>query len=123
MNLRKFRLASLAALLSLQALPTYATVYQGTVTNVTAAFGTIYVFINNGSFGGSQGSCPTGTGMVFSIPASPSASDFGKAMVSIALTARVTGQLVYAAGDGICTNGNPYNGTGSEGLAYLDLKG
>jgi hypothetical protein len=71
------------------------------------------------------GSCATGypTGMVYSIAVTPSASDFNKVMISIALSAKVTGIIVYMAGDGVCTNGNPYNGGGSEGLVYLDLKG
>lgn len=123
---RKIRWLVISILLSMWIVSAQATVYQGIVTNVTAVSGTIYIIVNNGTFGpAGAGSCGTGypTGMVYSIAVTPSASDFNKVMISIALSAKVTGIIVYMAGDGVCTNGNPYNGGGSEGLVYLDLKG
>jgi hypothetical protein len=115
-------IASLA--LSLQAFAAHATIYQGYVTNVTAANGMIYVLISNGTFGtGGQGNCPTGSAMAYAISVSPSASDFNRALIAIALSAKTTGLQVYASGDGNCANGNPYSGGGSEGLSVLDFKG
>jgi hypothetical protein len=123
MTNRRLAITVAAAALSFHALNAGATVYQGYVTNVTASFGVVYIYVGNGTYGGSQGNCPLGTGMVYSIAVSPTANDFNKTLIAIALSAKSTGLVVYAAGDGVCTNGNPYNGGGSEGLSYLDLKG
>jgi hypothetical protein len=121
------RISSAAAMfgvLMAHTLSAQATAYQGTVTNVTAYNGIVYVNVQSGNFGsGGQGSCPNGTGMVFTISVNPSASDFNKSMIALALSAKTTGLQVFAVGDGNCTNGNPYTGGGSEGLIELDLKG
>jgi hypothetical protein len=111
-------------LLSLQALTASATIYQGYVTNVTAANGVIYIYVANGAFGpGGQGNCPSANGMVYAINVSPSASDFNRALIAIAISAKTTGLLVYANGDGNCAYVNPYATGNAEGLAYLDFKG
>ena len=107
----------------LQCGPACATTYQGYVTNVTAANGAIYVALNNGNFAGGTGSCPNGTGIIFAIASSPSASDFGKTMIALAMSAKLTGLLIYAVGDGNCAYPNPYSGGSTEALTYLDLKG
>jgi hypothetical protein len=113
----------ISVVLSLPALPASATVYQGYVTNVTAASGMIYIVVANGAFGGGQGNCPGVNSMVYAISVSPSASDFNRALIAIAISAKTTGLLVYANGDGNCVNGNPYTTGNSEGLVYLDFKG
>jgi hypothetical protein len=100
-----------------------ATTYQGYVTNVTAPNGAIYVALNNGTFAGGSGSCPNGTGIVLAIPSTPSASDFGKTMMALAMSAKLTGLLVYAVGDGNCAYPSPYSGSSTEALIYFDLKG
>lgn len=121
---RIFSVAAVFGVLMAQSFSAQATIYQGTVTNVTAYNGIIYVNVQSGNFGsGGQGSCPTGTGMVFTISVNPSASDFNKSMIALALSAKTTGLMVFAVGDGNCTSGNPYNSGGSEGLIELDLKG
>ena len=100
-----------------------ATSYQGYVTNVTAANGVVHVALNNGNFAGGSGTCPNGNGIVLAIPATPSVSHFGKTMMALAMSAKPTGLLVYAEGDGNCAYPSPYTAGSTEGLIYLDLKG
>ena len=45
----------------------------------------------------------------------------GKVMISAALVAKSSGQLVWVSGDGICSV-NPVVGVSSEGLTNMDLK-
>lgn len=123
MKMRHFNATVLSALLLSASAAAEATTYQGTITNITAADGKIYIYVGNGAFAGAAGTCNNGSGMVYAIPTTPSASDFSKSMIAIALTAKTTGLLVYASGDGNCASGNAYNGGGYEALAYLDLKG
>ena len=92
--------------------------YQGTVANVTPYNGKVYVVVSNGNFSGDAGSCPAGNAMIYIIdPATP----FGQSLVAVALSAKLTGRLVWAVGDGVCSGGSPY-GLG-EGLSGMDLKG
>jgi hypothetical protein len=96
--------------------------YQGTVTNVMPYKGSVYVLVANGGFDGAAqtSSCPFGTNMVYSIdPNTP----FGRTLVAVAISAKVTGRSVYAIGNGVCV-GSPYGGGASgEGLLGMDLKG
>jgi hypothetical protein len=103
-------------------LSVHAAAYEGYVTNVGPYNGTVYVVVGNGAFSGGTSSCPAGANMIFSIPFNP-ASDFGKSLMAVALSAKISGRLVYATGNGVCQIGNPYNGGGTEGLVFLDLKG
>ena len=118
------RMAVISVVLLVRALSAQATVYQGTVTNVTAYNGYIYIAVASGSFGsGGQGNCPAAAGMYYSIAVNPSASDFNKSLIALAISAKTTGLTVFAVGDGNCTSGNPYTGGGSEALIELDFKG
>jgi hypothetical protein len=101
----------------------HATAYQGTVTNVSVSSNGAVAFVVVSNGGPAGGSCPLNSNsMVFSIPLSP-ATDAGKALLSLAMSAKVTGLLVYAVGDGNCTGTNIYNGGPSETLLIMDLKG
>lgn len=94
--------------------------YQGIITHVYPSNGMVYVLVANGAFDGSQGNCPSpGNAMLFSLDP---ATAFGRALLSVALSAEVSGKTVWAAGDSVCTGGSPY-GTSSEGLVGMDLKG
>lgn len=93
--------------------------YQGYVTSVYPYNSLVYVVISNGAFDGSTSSCRSATTMVYSF--NPD-TGIGRALMAVALTAKVSGLLVYAAGTSSCTTGSPFGG-GSEGLAGMDLKG
>jgi hypothetical protein len=98
-----------------------ASVYQGTVTSVYPYQDKVYIFVSNGAFGGAPTSCAIGSdGMVFVLDP---ATTFGKTMLTIALSAKLSGKMVYATGDGSCGAWNPYNGKSNEGLIGMDLKG
>lgn len=95
--------------------------YQGTVTSVYPYQDKVYIFVNNGAFGGAPTSCTIGAdGMVFVIDP---ATAFGKTLLTIALSAKLSGKTVYATGDANCGAWNPYNGKSNEGLIGMDLKG
>lgn len=95
--------------------------YQGYVSNVMAFNGSVYVAIGGGNFDGAAGSCANGSGMIYSIdPSTPG----GKALLALAISAKLTGKLVYSIGSGACTPGSPFGGgSSSEVLQGLDLKG
>jgi hypothetical protein len=94
--------------------------YQGTVSHVMPYNGKVYIVIQNGSFDGAASACPfNGASMVYGIDLS---NAFGHALEAVALSARLTGKLVYAVGDGNCIAGNPFAGSTSESLAGLDIK-
>ena len=96
---------------------TYASSYQGTVVDTYAAGGNIYIILDSGAFG-SPNTCANGARGIYGIdPTTP----YGRAMLSIALTAKVTGRLVWAAGDGNCTP--TVLGVPVENLVQIDLKG
>lgn len=93
--------------------------YQGTISSVAPYQGKVYVVISNGYFDGAASSCPFGSAMVYSIdPATP----FGRSLVAVSLSAKLTGRVVYAIGDNTCAGGAPFPGAG-EGLVGMDLKG
>ena len=100
------------------ALSANAASYQGTVSHVWAYQGKVYLIVDNGGFDGSPGSCPSSANAMQYMmdPATP----YGRALISIAMTAKVTGRLIYIGGDGICTNGP---GGTAEGIAHMDFKG
>ncbi len=95
--------------------------YQGLVTNVTPFNGKVYVVVANGGFDGAASSCATGNGIVYSFdPATP----FGRSLLAVSLSAKLSGVLAYAIGDAICNGGSPFPPTGiGEGLIGMDLKG
>lgn len=100
------------------ALSANAASYQGTVSHVWAFQGKVYLIVDNGAFDGSPGSCPTSSNAMQYVmdPATP----YGRALMSIAMTAKVTGRLIYVAGDGACTSGP---GGTAEGIVHMDFKG
>jgi hypothetical protein len=99
-----------------------AAAYQGTVVSVFPYNGIIYIALTGGGFDGAATGCQTGMNDVMLYAVDPSTS-FGRILVSTALAAKVSGKLVYAVGNGVCGNGNPYNGRSYETLLGLDLKG
>ncbi len=96
--------------------------YQGVVVNVTPNNGRVFLAINSGGFDGAASTCfSSPTAMVYSIDVSTA---IGKAVLATALSAKLTGRVVYVFGDGTCpAGGNPYNGAGSENMSGIDLKG
>ncbi len=93
--------------------PANAGSYQGYVTNVFAVDGRVHIKLDTGA-GTSQ--CGAGTAYYIDV-----GTEFGRAMLSIAIIAKTTQTLVWVAGTDSCLVGTPYNG--SEALAQIDLKG
>ena len=95
--------------------------YQGVIASVFAINNLAYVFINNGTFDGSSSSCRTGAGMVYSFDPTTA---FGRSLLSVVLTAKSTGALVYAVGSPSCAASSPYGAGGTgETLTGMDVKG
>jgi hypothetical protein len=117
MRLRFFAIA-LAAMLG----EAHASSYQGTIQNVTPFGSRVFVTLTSGGFDGSASPCYTTAGpMVYSFDPSTA---LGKSIMATALSAKLTGKLVYVYGDGSCPSlQNPYNGQGSENIQGIDLKG
>ncbi|MDH5325952.1 MAG: hypothetical protein OEZ68_00625 [Gammaproteobacteria bacterium] len=91
--------------------------YQGRVTNVFAYNNKVYVFVKNGNFDNNN-TC-TGSVQSLTLWLDPQ-SDYSKAMLSIALTAKTTDKTVWVAGNNVCT-GAPSGY--AEGMLAIDLKG
>lgn len=99
----------------------FASVYQGNVLSVYPYNGMVYVLVGGGAFAGSATSCNIGIdGMIFVLD---QGTPFGRTLLATALTAKVSGKIVYATGNGNCGNWNPYNGLSNESLIGMDLKG
>ena len=100
----------------------HASSYQGTLTNVTPYNSLVFLGVSGGGFDGGASSCfANATSMVYSFD--PSTAQ-GKAILAAALSAKLTGRLVYIYGNAVCPGaGNPYNGQGSENMIGIDLKG
>jgi len=95
----------------------FAGSYQGTVKSVFAYNGKIYVLMREGHYDNAN-TC-TGNANQFHAWVDPS-TEFGKALISIALAAKVSGKVVWAAGNNSCSAG----ALGlAEHLIALDLKG
>jgi hypothetical protein len=117
--------ARLAAFVSTAALllgftgSAHAANYQGTVVSVFPYNGAVFVVINAGMFDGPASACVAGGVMVYRFdPSTP----FGRTLMATALSAKLSGKQVYAAGDGVC-HGTPYPTSNAEGLVGMDLKG
>lgn len=126
MFLRKSMLKVLVAVTSMGCIfaPSVATAaaYQGTISSVFPYNGLVYIALTGGGFDGAATNCQSGFNDVMIYAVDPG-TPFGRALVSTALAARVSGKTVYAVGNGVCGNGNPYNGRSYETLNGLDLKG
>ena len=111
-----------AAALLLAAFGANAASYQGLINNVTPNNGRLFIAVNAGGFDGAGSSCyAVTTTMIYSVDLSTAT---GKALLAVALSAKLTGKQVYVYGDGTCaTVGNPYDGKGSENMTGIDLKG
>lgn len=91
--------------------------YQGEVTNVFAYGSKVFVTVKNGSFDNST-TC-TGSTTELKLWLDPS-TDYGKALLSIVLTAKTTERVVWTLGSNSCISGP----TGqAEELSAIDLKG
>jgi hypothetical protein len=109
-----------AAALALSAVGSaHAANYQGTVTSVFPYNGAVFVVLNGGGFDGPASVCLAGGNMVYRIDLT---TVFGRALMATALSAKLSGKQVYAAGDGVCA-GTPYGASSAEGLVGMDLKG
>lgn len=96
----------------------FASAYQGKVTNVFAHAGKVFVTVAGGAFDGPV-SCTTTTDYIM-LWIEPGTS-YGKALISIALTAKTTDRLTWVAGDSTCIPGP--SGITTEQLTSMDLKG
>ncbi|WP_148049864.1 hypothetical protein [Gallaecimonas pentaromativorans] len=96
----------------------FAAAYQGKVANVFASSNKVYIFVNKGYFDNSS-SC-TGETSYFVLWLDPS-TDYGRAMLSIALTAKTSKTLVWVSGDNNCSIGPSSHK--AEKLLSIDLKG
>ncbi len=85
--------------------------YTGSIKQVFAANQKVYILLENGS-----GSSTCGAGNSFSIDPT---TELGKAMISIALTAKTTNNAVWVGGTGTCDGYSPYSG--SEIIASINL--
>ena len=100
--------------------PSFASNYQGVITNVTPYGGTIYVVVANGGFDGAASPCPNGSSMIYSfVPTAP----FGTSMLAVLLSAKLTSRLVYMYGNGQCGPAPYGGGMGAETLLGVDFKG
>ena len=107
--------STLTALLTMCLItPAFASAYQGYVTNVFALRGKVQITLNGGNFDGPAAVCG-GNAASIGYVADP-ATPYGRTLVALALSAKLTGRLVWVGGDGNCT-------TGVENLNNLDLKG
>lgn len=109
---------ALASVLILAATPTaHASTYEGYILNLVQIGTTVFVSIGNGWYGANN--CGTGTApmwVTIDTTAAGSAS-----YVSLALSAKLTGNQVYVSGNNVCFVGNTPNGATSEALATLYL--
>lgn len=95
----------------------FAGSYQGTVKNAFAHNGKVYILIREGHY--DNASTCTGNADQFHAWVDPT-TKFGKALIGIALAAKESGKLVWAAGNNSCSEG----AWGlAEHLIALDLKG
>lgn len=108
---------STAILLALITSYVYPGSYQGKVSNVFAYSDKVFVFVSEG-FYDDPNTCTDRTDRL-SLWIDP-ATDYGKALLSISLTAKTTGRLVWAGGSNSCIAGP---GGNSEQLTTIDLKG
>ena len=118
----KMSLVSAAFLALVITSPAESANYEGIVTHVAPLNGKVYVALGGGAFDGPASACQGnyGSSMVYSIdPNTP----FGRSLVAVALSAKLSGLLVYAMGDGSCAWGNPFPGAMNEGMVGMDLKG
>ena len=90
------------------------------MTNVAAYYGKVVVAMGSGGFDGPPSSCSVSNGaMLFWLdPTTP----FGKTLLSLALSAKLSGKTIYATGDGLCSDAAPFPGVSSERLLGMDLK-
>jgi hypothetical protein len=95
--------------------------YQGYVTNFFPIGGMAYFVVGNGVFAGSVSACALNNSMVFALDPS---TGFGKVLIATVLSAKLSGKLVYAVGDGVCAEaGSPFPNSKYEKLLGIDLKG
>lgn len=95
----------------------YAGSYQGKVSNVFAYNGKVFVYVDSGSYDNSN-TC-TGSSSQLTLWLDP-ATDYGKALLSIVLTAKLSDRLVWVVGTNSCLAGP---GGQAEELLGIDLKG
>ena len=98
------------------AVPAIAGSYQGKVTGIFAYSGKVFISVKNGSFDNPNTCTTQASGM--SLWLDP-ALEYDKAMLSLALSAKVTDRLVWVAG-GSCISGP--SGKAAK-LSAIDFKG
>ena len=92
--------------------------YQGQITSVFAYGGKVFLKVENGTWDDSN-TC-TGRNNRLDVWLDP-ATDFGKALLSIALVAKTTDKQVWVVGNARCSDEGPLGRT--EQLIGMDLKG
>jgi hypothetical protein len=95
---------------------TLATAYQGKVTNVFAWNGKIFVHFTEG---GTADYCSQSLDRY--IAWIDPESEYGKTMITLAISAKLSGRLVWVAGNGSCISAG--SGRYAEVLTAIDLKG
>lgn len=95
-----------------------ASAYQGVVSNVWPHGGKVFVFLSSGSFDGAPSACPASGGRAF-YSLDPNTA-FGRALMATALSAKLSGRVVWVQGNGACA---PSPLGDSESLNGIDLKG
>jgi len=108
---------SLLLVFAMLASDAYAGSYQGQITHVFAYVGKVYIDVQDGGFDNPT-TC-TGSSDHLALWVDPS-TDFGKALVSISLTAKSTGRVVWVSGNNTCITG-PLGA--SEQMLAIDFKG
>ena len=98
--------------------PAFASDYQGYVQSVVQVGSAVFIYVGNGWFGTDQ----CGSGRSALILSADSSTTTGRTFISLALTAKTTGNQVYAGGTGACYGGNTPNGGTSEPAAVLWLQ-
>ncbi len=98
-----------------------ASAYQGIISSIAPFNNKVYVVIDSGGWDGSVGSCQGNTvNAIFVIDPS---TQFGRLLYATALSAKLTGRLVYVMGNGTCVGGAPYGSGYGEELIGLNLNG
>ena len=117
---RKLATVALSAIgLVVGATSAQASSFQGMITNVTPVSNRVYIVVSGNA--SNTPACTTSTTQgVYSFDLTTA---LGKALLATALSAKLAGKLVYTYGDGTCLPSNPYDGSSSENLFGMDLKG
>jgi|SRR6266540_4064906 len=109
---------SAAAMLLVVSNAAQASNYMGYVQGVAQLGTRVFIYIGGGWFG--TDSC--GTGRAHLIIYADTSTPEGKTYIALATAAKLSGNQVYAAGNGTCLTGNTPNGASSEAAETIWLQ-